>query len=251
MNRHWLAIGAAVLSLILLPGWYYLKQKRNNDKFWENISEQWPGRLAQFFYFVGIPYFVIIFGGLSPKLLGLKGLDHFNLINWNSDFLAVQVQQAITLMLLEWLLDSSLTILVGSVTLLGLVSIWLGLKRHGVEFTPAPEPMLRTVYYALHWAFYRAVFWLITGELYLGVVLGSGLVILEWLLIQTFQNQSPTQRQQFLTSAIILILTATIFFYSPNLWLLLPIQLTMVSIINKGQGAIILHNNGGQQWKTP
>ncbi len=249
MNEQWLASGAAILSLTLVVGWSYLQEKRVNDQFWQNISEQWQGRLAQFFYFVGIPYLAIISGLLSPQLLGLNGLEYFNLIDWGSDFLAVQIQQATTLMLLEWLLNVGMTVLAGSIAFLIFVGVWLSLRYQRLGYPSARESVLFTLYYALHWAFYRAVFWFVTGDLYLGVVLGSAFVLLEWAISQMvrhhFSGMQPGsgQQQRILVNAIILILTSTIFFYSPNLWLLLPIHLAMVAIVNRGWGE-------SYQWKT-
>lgn len=69
-----------------------------------------------------------------------------------------------------------------------------------------------------------------TGDLYLGVVLGSAAVILEWVLMAKMRNQtllSPTT----LLNAVILILTAAAFFYSPNLWLLLPFHWAMAVVM--------------------
>jgi hypothetical protein len=74
---------------------------------------------------------------------------------------------------------------------------------------------------------------LVTGDLYLGVVLGAILVLLEWGLIDYLKKQQPLQNPQFLTDTILLILTATVFYYSPNWWLLLPVHLAMVAIVNK------------------
>jgi len=234
MHEQALTSSLAVLSLTLILGWYFIKQKRADDPFWQNISEQWPGRLAQFFYFVGIPYFAVSFGILKPRLLGLSGLDYFNLIDWSSEYLAVQIQQATTLMVLEWLIDSSMTLLAGSIALLVWSGIWLSLKYRGSNFSLARQSVTYIIYYGLHWAFYRAIFWSITDDLYLGVVLGSSFIILEWGLIQIWQKQWSTPQPSFLINTIILILTSTVFFYSPNLWLLWPIHWIMVALTNIG-----------------
>jgi hypothetical protein len=236
MNEQELGIAVVIVSLVFRLGWSYSQQKQANNQFFQTLSERWFGHLAQSFYFIGIPYFAIIFGILPPKLLGLKGVTYFDLIILNSDLIP-QVQQAVTLMLLEWLLDSSLMVLAGLVALLLFGGICLGLKQHRVTMGLARTSTLHTVYYSLHWAFYRAVFWSITGDLYLGVVFGSSFVVLEWVLVDALQKQWSTRQPQFLTNIIILVLTATIFFYSPNLWLLFPLHLGLVAIIHKGQGA--------------
>ena len=91
------AFGLALLSMALVVGWFALKQKKTGDLTWQKFFEQWPGHIAQFFYFVGIPYLAIILGQITPGLLGLKGVEHIALINWNSQFVAGQLQQAVAL----------------------------------------------------------------------------------------------------------------------------------------------------------
>jgi hypothetical protein len=45
--------------------------------------------------------------------------------------------------------------------------------------------------------------------------------------------QKNRRQQRLLINIIILILTATVFFYSPNLWLLWPVHLAMVVMVKK------------------
>jgi hypothetical protein len=233
VNERDIALGVAFLSLVLAVGWEGVRQKRAGDPFWQQVSEQWHGRLAQFFYFVGIPYLTVIFGVVTPRLLGLKGAEHFALINWQSDTLAAQIQQAFTLLLLEWLLDSSSMILGGLLALLLLAAVWLGLARSGATIPPLGQSVLGTAYASLHWTFYRAIFWMVTGDLYLGVVLGAALVLLEWGLIDHLKKRQPLQNPRLLTQTLLLILTATIFYYTPNWWLLFLVHLAMVAVVNK------------------
>jgi hypothetical protein len=41
----------------------------------------------------------------------------------------------------------------------------------------------------------------------------------------------PARRQQFLGQLILLVLISTLFFYSPNLWLLLPVHLLAAAMV--------------------
>jgi len=232
VNEQGLTISLAILSLVLRLGWYKFERNQTNNLFRQLVAVPWVRGAAIFFYFAGIPYLALIFGLLTPRLLGLKGLEYFALIDWNGDFLAAQIQQATTLMLLEWLLDSSVIILAGLAAILILIAIRISLTHQGVVLTLTRETTLFTIYYGLHWAFYRAIFWSLTGDLYLGVVLGLGFVLLEWSLTSWVQGQWLESKQCFLVNTIILILTSTLFFYSPNLWLLWPIHLLLVAIIN-------------------
>lgn len=234
MRELWFALGLMGLSVGLWLGWPRLKQGDTPPSRW--VAVPWIKRMAIFLYFVGIPYLALVSGILTPRLLGLKGLDYFALIDWYSQPLGVQFQQAITLTLLEWLLDSQATILAGSAALLTLVGIQRNLFRYQIEIALPQESTLFTLYYAVHWAFYRAIFWLITDDLYLAAVLGVGLVMLEGALFIQIERRWAAQRRQFWVSSIILILTAAVFYYSPNLWLLLPVHRLLAMLANKKWG---------------
>ena len=230
-----LAGGLAFVSLALPTGWYWLKKGQSKTQSWQNLEQRWLGRTAEIFYFVGLPYLALLFGLLTPKLLGLKGLEHFALIstsNLSMVSLAVSAQKAITLMLVESLVDSGVMIGAGLIGLIILGGITLGLARYGISVGTFQTSVVDTIYYCLHWAFYRAIFWSMTGDLYLGVVLGGGLVMLEGGVIIWLQQGWPAQLSSpFLMEVIVLILTSVIFFYCPNLWLLWPIHLAMVVLI--------------------
>lgn len=229
MSQQGWAGGLILFSLLLSVGWVWLKNKRVNDQ----VEEQWLGRTAQFFYFVGVPYVGIVLGIVPARLLGLKGLENFVLVDLAGvpfQQIVAEIQYAFVLILLEWLVDSRATIIAGLMALILLGGIQLGLVRWAIGVGTGSHPsILRIIYDGLHWAFYRAIFWLITDDLYLGVVLGASLVILEWMLVAWLQKNGQAQ-QQLLMNIIILILTAAVFFYSPNLWLLWPVHLAMVII---------------------
>jgi hypothetical protein len=233
-----LAGGLAFVSLALPTGWYWLKKRSSKTQSWQKLEQRWLGRAAEFFYFVGLPYLALLSGLLTPRLLGLKGLEHFALIS-ASDFSVVSfvagVQKAITLVLVEWLVDSGVMIVTGLTALMILGGVTLGLARDGIRAGTLQSSVIDTIYHTLHWAFYWAIFWLITGDLYLGVVLGAGLVILEWGLITWLQKGWQTQQSPFSMDVIILILTSAIFFYRPNLWLLWPIHWAMVALVKNKQ----------------
>jgi hypothetical protein len=96
--------------------------------------------------------------------------------------------------------------------------------------------VLAVIYTGLHWAFYRAAFWAVTGDLYLGLVWGIALVIGEWLLVVWIQKQLLLEFTRFLSQFMVLILTALLFFYVPNLWLIWPVHLLMLMVLNQQPG---------------
>ena len=246
------ALGFLAVSLVLRVGWQWLKQEKYKPQFERFTAVPGVKGAAVFIYFVGLPYLAVILGILTPRLLGLTGLEHFTLINWDTPGLAFQVQQATTLMLVEWLLDSSATFLVGSVALAALAGIWMNLTHYGVIIPPIQQPVaLSTLYFALHWAFYRAMIWSVTDNLYLGVVLGAGVVMVEWMLVYWPHRHDVAYHQRFIVNAIILWLTALIFYYSPNLWLLLPFHWLMVTIVNWSRKTLVAQESSNRIYKQP
>lgn len=232
-DQAWWAAALALLSLALGVGGPWLQTR---SQFWQTLNEQWPGRAARFVYYVGLPYLVLITGVLSSRLLGLKGLEYFLLIDvqaaLESGRLAAELQYAGLLMVLEWFVDSSSTIGAGLVALTVLAGITLGLARAGVAVAGNPGmTAVGVIYYGLHWSFYRAIFWLIAGDLYLGVVWGAALAMMEAMLVARLRPDWPGQQSSFLLNSVILVLTATVFYYSPNLWLLWLIQGAMVALV--------------------
>lgn len=187
--------------------------------------------LAQFFYFAGLPYLAVILGLITPRLLGLKGLEHVALVDWSGGQPLLELQQALTLLGLELLLDTPPMLMSGTTTILIFVVVLLCLNYQGMSLTSPHLSTLTVIYYALHWAFYRAICWSITDDLYLGVVWGSATVIIEAGLSRWVQGCSLLDQTTLLHS-LMLILTATAFFYTPNLWLLMLLHLLLAAIIN-------------------
>lgn len=242
------AIALALLSLALPLGWSWFKHRSARRETWLKVEEQWPGATARFFYFVGLPYLALLSGILTARFLGLKGLEHFVFAGLSEDFsiflFLAELQKAMTLLLLECLIDGGAMIQAGLMTLLILAGLRLGLAREGLALAANfHQPMLSTVYDGLHWAFYRAIFWQLSGDLYLGVVWGVVWVLLEWTLTAWAHKSGTAQPRSHLLRTILLILTATLFFYSPNLWLLWLVHLALVAVVS-------LQLHGHKVWRV-
>ncbi len=122
--------------------------------------------------------------------------------------------------------------------LLLLGATWLGYGhfRHrllsvlGVNLTPVRAMHNfsggRVFYQAVHWSFYRSAAWLLTDDIYLGVIGGLLLVAAEWLLDPGWVDtaRQALSQESLLIDASLLIATSLIFLFVPNLWLLLPIH---------------------------
>lgn len=208
--------GLGLLSIGLYAGWAWLAGRFR--------PPAGLGQLARFFYFIGLPYFAMIAGLLTARSLGLAGLEHFSLIG-------LDPQRAALLLAVEWVLDSRFTILAGLAALAVFGGVLVHLARSGLAL-PASSPGFsgpETVYDSVHWAFYRAIFWTLTADLYLAVVAGTGLVLLEWALAAYVQPHRPDPTP-LLLKTIILVLTSAVFYFSPNLWLLVPVHLALVGL---------------------
>jgi hypothetical protein len=277
-GAFWLPLAWLLVSLALQVGWQGLSQNLGQKKSLRarlnrlggglrppavegdtpspsGLSlpfQGWLGTAGRIFYFVGLPYLAVISGVLTPRLLGLKGVEYFVLTR-EADTLAAPFQQALALTFLEWLLDSQLLLPLSLLTFLFLAAIRWRLFHDRAAWAAPEISVLEVIYTGLHWAFYRAIFWAVTGDLYLGLVWGAGAVMIEWLLVSWLQKQfivthpdSQTQfgsqdrlqqvyglqaTQTFLIQLMLLILTSLLFFYTPNLWLIWPVHLALLAVL--------------------
>lgn len=224
--QNGVAIVLAVISLALPPGGVWLQQKKPVVKeLWQLLRLR---QAAEFFYYVGFPYGALVTGILTPRLLGLKGLEHLSLLASGSSL--SDAQPIVALILVEALADFGPMLAAGLGAGMILSLVVAILTRYGVDRPVSSASLLHTFFYTLHGAFYWAIFWLVTGNLYLGVVFGSGWVLLEWMLVGRMQKISADRPAAQLVEGIILIFIATIFYYRPNLWLLWPIHLGLVVV---------------------
>jgi hypothetical protein len=132
----------------------------------------------------------------------------------------------------------------GVVALLFLSVTWLGYAHlrgimvSGIRIEPASlrnskNPIVvRVIYQAVHWSFYRGAVWLLTDDLYVGMVGGMLLVGAEWMLDAGWVAgvRRARSRDVLLVNASVLVATSVVFFFVPNLWLLLPIHLLLATV---------------------
>lgn len=206
------------------------------------LSKGWAASILRFGYYIGLPYAALILGVVPGRYLGLVGLDRLQARDsatpglepgtgiWH---LLSQVRDDISLVVLDWLPDVGTIAGLGVVMLLLLSVTWLGyayLRRGAISgpgtHLPSKLSGMQVVYQAIHWSFYRSAVWLLTDDLYLGVVGGILLVGGEWALDPGWAHGAghTLSREKLLIDASVLIATSVIFFFVPNLWLLLPIH---------------------------
>ncbi|MCL4301621.1 MAG: hypothetical protein KJ077_38325 [Anaerolineae bacterium] len=233
MNEQGQLIAWAVLSLALPVGWAWRQDRLTKAGTEPGLAEQWLNSAARFFYGVGLPYLALITGAVAPRFLGLKGLENLAALPWREDVAAwfVNLQKAAALIPLECLADGGAMIKAGLAAMLLLAGIRLSLARLSLALPVSTPSIGEIVFEGLHWAFYRAIFWIMTGDLYLGVVWGTVWTLGEWTLVAWVQQDGALQKPQLLVKAMILIVTSALFFYVPNLWLLWPLQGAMVLLL--------------------
>ncbi len=224
-------LALALFSLALPLGWAWFQSRSNQPQ----SAEQWWRAAARFFYFVGLPYLALTAGALTPRWLGLKGLENLAAPALSSGQVWAGFQKALTVLLLECLADSSSMLRLGLPALLLAALLRWSLSRRSLA-AGASQPWLYTLYDGLHWAFYRALAWQAGGDLYVAVVWGIVLVWLEWALTLWAQGEWSLQSSRLWQRTMILILTSTLFYYSPNLWLLWPLHLTLAAIMGLSEG---------------
>jgi hypothetical protein len=222
-----------------------LSRSRSAAAPWlQRLTGGLPAGLLRFAYYVGLPYITLLLGVLPGHYFGLIGLERLASIGDTpaAGHPLSWLRAAFSLLLQAWLPD--LGRLAGlSVLMAALLAATWAIYRH---YAPAnadrrqhqlghPAAFARTAYAALHWSFYRAGLWLITDDLYLAVVGGIVLVLLEAWLCRELGGRAAVD-------VSLLVATAGIFYYVPNLWLLIPVHWLLARlcwrIVAAGGGAV-------------
>jgi hypothetical protein len=218
---------------------------------WRRSSFAWidylarPGPLAsllRFVYYVGLPYAALILGAVPARYLGLVGLESLGAGQTAGRpaglaGVAAEMRRGVSLLLWNWLPDVGRLAGLGALMLVLLGLVWLvygRVRRSLLQNTPGERlstsaqdfSIVRSVYQAIHWSFYRSAVWLLWGDLYLAVVGGLALVLLEWASAPQWADsrRRAQAREELLVDASVLVSTSMIFFFVPNLWLLVPLH---------------------------
>ncbi len=172
-------------------------------------------------YTIGLPYFALMSGLLPPRFLGLRGWDILAEA-FSPQSPAQFLPQALlgvgnTLYL--WLPDFGA--IISTVAMLGGVwLIFLSLNHTETLLTATSEPSAFDVLLdVVHWGFYRAILWRLSGNLYLAVVGGILLLLLEWVAVTRAGHFAPTETKRLALRFGLGVVSSIAFIFAPNLWL--------------------------------
>jgi hypothetical protein len=240
MNVRWQVAGYLLASIVLWVVSARVIRQQANGAGMGRLGKGWPAVVLRFAYYVGLPYAALVLGVIPSSYMGLAGLGQ--LAAPQSDpgahHLLARFRAAASHVVLTWLPDLGTMAGMAALMCLLLAVVWVGYglsKRRiapGADGTSAyPQPptapsLVHISYQAIHWSFYRSGIWLLAGDLYLGVVGGILLIGAERLLGAggAERNQSIFLSEAQMLDITLLIATSVIFYFVPNLWLLIPIH---------------------------
>lgn len=240
-----LAAGLGLMSLVVTIEAAWLAESLSHDPRFRRVLHPRLVTLLRLAFLVGLPYVGLISGLIPARYFGFTGLEQLVSINLVQPWpdLWLDLQFVVGTLLLAWLPMIGPVVLIGlSATLLLSLGLWFQAWLQGQPDSP-PAPAFPTGLYgstldllldAVHWAFYRALSWLLTDRLYLGVWGGLVIVALELAAVSYFSQASPRRQQQNLWRAVLATVTAVCFFFAPDFWLILALHVGLAWLLQSG-----------------
>jgi hypothetical protein len=262
-DTRWQLVAYVFVSIILRMVAAQLFRRRMNIAWVRFLSEGWAASVLRFVYYIGLPYIALVLGVVPTRYLGLVGFDWLQVGDFPGGLesgVVAGLRDYLSLVLLNWLPGVGTIAGLGVVMLLFLSLMWWGYAHFrgrvvadlGIgTLSPREETSLgvmQVIYQAVHWSFYRGAIWLLTDDLYLGVTGGIILVGVEWMLDPGWVKRlrRPLAGEMLLIDASVLIASAVIFFFVPNLWLLIPIHWLLAAVSRRivGTGQLRVAGSG-------
>jgi len=240
MNVRWQVAAYLLASIVLWVVSARVTRQQANGADMRRLGQGWPAVVLRFAYYVGLPYAALVLGVIPSSYMGLAGLGQLPAPQGDpgGHHLLARFRTAASHVVLTWVSDLGTMAGIAAVMCLLLAVVWVGYGLSRCRIAPGaggtsayPQPptapsLVHISYQGIHWSFYRSGVWLLTGDPYLGVVGGILLIGAEWLL---GAGGAEGKRSIFLSEAqmldiTLLIATSVIFYFVPNLWLLIPIH---------------------------
>jgi len=243
MDTRWQLVAYVFTSIILRMVAAQLSRRRIGIAWVRFLSEGWASSVLRFVYYIGFPYIALILGVVPGRYLGLVGPGQAQGVRSGlGSGLLGQVRDYFSLVILNWLPNVGTVFALGAVAFIFLGATWLGyaylksnllsgsISGSGIGLSSFRGDyslgVMHVIYQAVHWSFYRSAVWLLTDDLYLGVFGGIILVAGEWMLVAGWVHRIryAPKGEVLLIDASVLVATSLIFFFVPNLWLLIPVH---------------------------
>ncbi|MFQ6014910.1 MAG: hypothetical protein ACE5NP_05660 [Anaerolineae bacterium] len=222
----WILLSFVFYTVAANVAWYYRRPRPGWIGRWIETLRGWPASNwvlegLRLLYYLGLPYLALLRGVTNPRLMGLAGLD--------------------------WIQGLGMGMaLSGGAFLLLALGWWYHLRQVGALYPVASGPCPRwrqelsrpwgwallippVVYWQAHWAFYRSGPILVLDDPYFGTFVGLALVILEWWTNPAWREslgQVGRVEKTLMTTSLAFV-TAIIYFFTANFWLLVLIHLAL------------------------
>lgn len=228
MNHISMTAILGAMSIVVALEAVWLKGKINADKHFGWLSKEPVISILRAIYFVGFPALALVSGLIPARFFGLKGLEALSLValpRSDAKEIIVATLTQFGKVLQTWIPDFGPMFAI--VTLLsGLFFLYFWVYLAMLKSTAMEEKSTFRIYPSIgdllfdgiHWSFYRAAVWLISGSLYLGIVGGLAILLVEYALASRVGNFSTELQQQYVLRFMLGLLTTLAFFFAPNLW---------------------------------
>jgi hypothetical protein len=236
METKVLVAALGLMSMIVALEATWLAKRIKSDKYLAWLTSKSAEAVLRTIYFIGLPYLALISGLLPARLFGLKGLEFLTVPNfsqaWSEIFNSLLIQ--IGQILLTWLPDfglmASLSTLLGGIFFFYFWLYLQAIKPQNLEsISPGYYSKVDLLFDVVHWSFYRAVGWLIFDDLYLGVIGGLIMVLLEYVTASRLGKFSCVGQQQYLLRFGWGLITSVTFLFVPNVWFTFAFQFILVA----------------------
>jgi len=231
MNHVTLAAILGVMSIVIALEAVWLNRRIKRDRYFGWLSKEPTASVLRTIYFLGFPSLALISGLLPARFLGLKGFESLTPVDLSRS--GAEITESILTqfgnVLQVWMPDfgamAATSTLLGSLFFLYFWFYLTTLKFVDGELVVCIYPSKIDLFFdGVHWGFYRAVAWLVLGNLYLGIVGGLAMILLEYTLASRLGNHSIAAQQQIVFRVMFGLITTVTFLFAPNLWFALAFQ---------------------------
>lgn len=170
--------------------------------------------VSQFVFYIGLPFAAVITGALSLDLLGLgmswtdgRHIAGFTVDEWARGAVIAAAVAVFVLLTLRWSSRGTAA----------------DTNQHEGTFAS-----IRNAFYEqTHWAFYRAPFILLLNDALFGVMVGTGLIALEWLAHAVIHRNAARSPARWWVMVCCVLAGGLLFLLTQNLWLMFATDLVI------------------------